>query len=312
MSICHMTCSSGRLPVTLVNTILRSPFSPDLSVEPAKIAHSRRMMNFYGRLMPQARGVKIQAINYGGVACEQHQPKHAPSNRVLLYFHGGGYCVGSPMSHRHIISRLARKARMRAVAPDYRKAPEHPHPAPIEDAVSVYHALLEEGVKPENIYLAGDSAGGNLVLATLLRLRETGVPLPSAACCISPWTDLSMSGTTITTKESVDLLLSPGLLEQFAAHYTAGASAEARGSRSALSPLAADLNQLPPLLIQVGSEEILLDDSVRLAEKAKKTGVQVELQIWEKMQHVWHYTFPMLKDGRMAIDEIASFFDRNQ
>lgn len=312
MSICHMTCSSGRLPVTLVNAILKSPFSPDLSVEPGKIDHSRRSMNFFGRLMPSARGVKIQSISYGGVACEQHQPKNAPTNRVLLYFHGGGYCVGSPVSHRHLISRLARKSRMRAVAPDYRKAPEHPYPAPIEDAVSVYSALLEEGVKPENIYFAGDSAGGNLVLETLLKLRETSVPLPSAACCISPWTDLSMSGETIATKEDVDLLLTPALLDQFAAHYTAGASAETRGSSATLSPLVADLNQLPPLLIQVGSEEILLDDSVRLAEKAKKVGVQVELQIWEKMQHVWHYTFPMLKDGRMAIDEIASFFDRNQ
>ena len=312
MSICHMTCSSGRLPVTLVNVILKSPLSLDFAVEPEKIAHSRRTMNFYGRMMPVARGVKIQSISYGGVPCEQHQPKNAPTNRVLLYFHGGGYCVGSPISHRHLISRLARKSKMRAVAPDYRKAPEHPHPAPIEDAVAVYSALLDEGVKPENIYLAGDSAGGNLVLETLLKLKASGIPMPSAACCISPWTDLAMSGETISSKVDVDLLLSPSLLDQFAAHYTGGANRDTRGNNAAISPLAADLNQLPPLLIQVGSEEILLDDSVRLAEKAKKMGVQVELQIWEKMQHVWHYTFPMLKDGRIAIDEIASFFDRNQ
>ncbi len=312
MSISHMTCSSGRLPVTLMEAILKSPLAPQLSVEPDKIAQSRKSMNLFGRIMPSARGVKIRPISYGGVPCEQHQPRNAPSNRVLVYFHGGGYCVGSPVSHRHVISRLACKAKMRAVAPDYRKAPEHSHPAPIDDAVVVYSALLEEGVKPENIYLAGDSAGGNLVLATLLRLRELSIPMPAAACCISPWTDLSMSGETISSKVDADLVLTPTLLNQFATHYTAGTPFDDCGNDSAISPLAADLNQLPPLLIQVGSEEILLDDSLRIAEKAKKEGVHVELQIWEKMQHVWHYSFPMLKDGRLAIDEIASFFDRNQ
>ncbi|HAG93907.1 MAG: alpha/beta hydrolase [Pseudomonadales bacterium] len=312
MSISHMTCSSGRLPVSLVNLVLKSPIAPSLSVEPGTIEHSRKSMDFFGKIMPVARGVKIQSISYGGVPCQQHQPRKAPSNRVLLYFHGGGYCVGSPLSHRHLIARLAKQSKMRAVAPDYRKAPEHTHPAPIEDAVNVYSALLEEGVKPENIYLAGDSAGGNLVLATLIRLRDLSIALPAAACCISPWTDLSMSGETIASKGHVDLLLTPELLRQFASHYSAGVSAEQRGNSSAMSPLAADLTGLPPLLIQVGSEEILLDDSVRLAEHAKRDGVAVELQIWEKMQHVWHYTFPMLKDGRIAISEIAAFFDRNQ
>jgi len=181
MSICHMTSSSGRLPVNLVNLLLKSPFAPVLSVEQGKIEHSRKSMDFYGRMMPVARGVKVQPISYGGVPCHQHQPGKAPSNRVLVYFHGGGYCVGSPLSHRHLIARLAKKAKMRAVAPDYRKSPEHPHPAPIEDAVNVYSALLDEGVKPENIYLAGDSAGGNLVLATLIRLRDLTMPMPSAA-----------------------------------------------------------------------------------------------------------------------------------
>lgn len=312
MSVCHMTCSSGRVPVTLVNTLLKSPFAPTLTVEPSKIQYSRSSMNFYGRLMPVARGVKITPITYGGVPCEQHQPRNAPSNRVLIYFHGGGYCVGSPVSHRHIVSRLTREAGMRAVVPDYRKAPEHRYPAPVEDAVAVYNDLLKEGVKPGNIYLAGDSAGGNLVLTTLLKLKQLGQPMPAAASCISPWTDLSMSGDTIWSKESVDLLLSPALLSQFADNYVGSTPLDERGSCAEMSPLAGDLNQLPPLLLQVGSEEILLDDSVRLAEKAKKAGVQVELQIWEKMQHVWHYTFPLLKDGRLAISEIASFFARNQ
>lgn len=312
MSICHMTSSSGRLPVNLVNLLLKSPLAPMLSVEPGKIEHSRKSMDFYGRMMPVARGVKVRSLSYGGVLCHQHQPGKAPSNRVLLYFHGGGYCVGSPLSHRHLIARLAKQAKMRAVAPDYRKSPEHPHPAAIEDAVNVYSALLDEGVKPDNIYLAGDSAGGNLVLETLIRLRELSMPMPAAACCISPWTDLSMSGETIATKEGVDLLLSPALLNQFAQHYCAGASSEQRATSTSISPLAAQLHGLPPLLIQVGSEEILLDDSLRLAENAKRDGVMVELQIWEKMQHVWHYTFPMLKDARLAISEIAAFFDRNQ
>jgi monoterpene epsilon-lactone hydrolase len=312
MTTCEMACSSGRLPVSMVNALLRSPFAPELSVDKHKLQHSRKSMNFWGKLMPVASGVKVRCAELGGVTCEIHQPKTAPSNRVLLYFHGGGYCVGSPQSHRHIVSRLAKQCGMRAVVPDYRKSPEHPYPAPVEDAVAVYKTLMDQGIKPGNIYLAGDSAGGNLVLATLLSLKSLNQPLPAAASCISPWTDLSMSGATMASNEEADLILTPHLLHQFAEHYMSGSGGEGQNCNPGLSPLFADLTQLPPLLIQVGSEEVLLDDSVRLAAKAESCGVTVELQIWDRMQHVWHYTFPLLRDGRMAISEIALFFDRNQ
>ncbi|MDY6921580.1 MAG: alpha/beta hydrolase [Pseudomonadota bacterium] len=312
MTVSHMVCSSRAVTVKLLDLIWRSPLAPDLSPAPEKLNRSRKKMDFTGRLMPRARGVKQRDVSYGGVSCVQHQPRHAPSNRVVLYFHGGGYCVGSPDTHNHMVSRLAKRAAMCAVVPRYRKAPEHPYPAPLEDAVSVYQALLDEGIKPGNLYLAGDSAGGNLVLVLLLRLKQEGMPLPAAACCISPWTDMGLQGDTLNTKAKTDNMLNGDLLEHFAQLYTQGMAAEQRCQQPYLSPLAGDLAGLPPLLVQVGSEEVLLDDAVRLTEKAQQAGVAVELQIWEKMQHVWHLSFPVLKDGRLAILEIAEFFDRNQ
>jgi len=307
-----MTCSSGKLPVTLFNLFLKSPLVPSMSMQDDHVGYARKSLDLFGRMMPVASGVKVSTIHYGGVACEQHQPRTAPSNRVLLYFHGGGYCVGSPVSHRHLVSRLARECRMRAIAVDYRKAPEHAYPAALEDAVAVYLDLLAEGVKPGNIYLAGDSAGGNLVIATLLQLKTLQQPQPAAAACISPWLDMAIAGETTATKADVDLVLTVGILNEFAQRYARDIPREERGSHATLSPLAGDLAELPPLLLQVGSEEILLDDSLRFADKAAKAGTTVEVQVWERMQHVWHIGFNMLKDGRLAIREIASFFARNQ
>lgn len=311
MAIHRIPKSSSKLAVYLVNRLLNSSLSPGLEVEPHTIDKSRKSMNLWGKLMPVARGVKVNSDVLNGVSCDIHKPKSHHKEKVLLYFHGGGYCVGSPLSHRHIVSRLAKETNLKAVVPDYRKAPEHRFPAPIEDAVSVYQGLLEQGVLPRDIYFCGDSAGGNLVLSTLLRLKENGDPLPAAASCISPWTDLSMSGVSIEEQAEHDFLLSKELLNQFASHYAPEHEEDLRKHHH-ISPLFAELEGLPPLLIQVGSREVLLDDSVRLLENAREAGVNAQLQIWEDMQHVWHYSFTMLKDGRNAITSIAQFFDKHQ
>ncbi len=310
MSIQHMPCASGRLAVALVNSLLRSPFAPNLDVAAERIQKSRDSMNLFGNLMPVATGVGIRQQTLDGVDCVLHQPDNAPANRVLIYFHGGGYCLGSPQSHRHIVSRLAQETGVRAIVPNYRKSPEHPFPAPVLDAIAVYRAVLDQGIKPQNIYLAGDSAGGNLVLEVLLKLKSRSLPMPAAGCCISPWTDLTMSGESIHSKADVDVVLSEKLLQDFADCYCRGINQGIARNDPELSPLFADLSGLPPLMIQVGSDEVLLDDSLRLAERAKAAAVDVRLQVWERMQHVWHYSFLFLKDARLAISEIADFFNQ--
>ncbi len=309
MTVLRIPRSSGKIINGLINGVLRSSFAPKLDVEPDLIHKSRRNMDFWGSLMPLARGIRVRQQVIESVACELHQPPKTSGERVVLYFHGGGYCVGSPKSHRHVVSQLARETGMRVVVPDYRKSLEHPFPAPIEDALAVYHTLLQRGVKPSNIFFCGDSAGGNLVLSTMLKLKDDGTPLPAAASCISPWTDLTMSGESILDKASLDYLLSHSLLQQFANHYLATHRHESGPLHHHVSPLYGDLSGLPPLLLQVGSHEVLLDDSIRLLEKAIQSGVNAQLQIWEDMQHVWHYSFALLKDGREAIEAIAHFFD---
>ena len=315
MAIQRIPRSSGKFSIFLINKLLHSSIAPDLAVEPDKIEHSRKTMDLWGKFMPVAGGVHVKNQSMGGVECQVHgfKNKNKPlADGVILYLHGGGYCVGSPLSHRHVVARLVREAGMQAVVPNYRKAPENPFPAAIEDALSVYRALLEQGVSSKRIYLCGDSAGGNLVLSTLLQLKQSNIELPAAACCISPWTDMSMSGASIRHQAENDLLLNESLLHQFADHYApSGADATARQNPQ-ISPLFADLSGLPPLLIQVGSHEVLLDDSLRLEQNAAKAGVDVQLQVWEEMQHVWHYSFTLLKDGRDAIASIARFFDGRQ
>lgn len=310
MTIQHIPSSSSPIMVSLLNAFLRSPMAPALDVSPGKIERSRKSMDFFGRSMPVAKGVLIEPAVYGNVSCQVHRPAKAPSNRVMLYFHGGGYCVGSPQSHRHLVARLALETGLSVIAVEYRKAPEHPYPAAIEDALAVYQAVLDQGIRASNTFLAGDSAGGNLVLQTLLGIKEKQLPLPAAGCCISPWTDMTLSGATIRSNATTDYLLSPELLRDFAHCYSAQHPASDGLACPGLSPLFADFSGLPPLLIQAGSEEILLDDSLRLAEQAQAAGVEVTLQIWERMQHVWHYSFRFLKDGQLAIAEIGRFVDR--
>jgi phosphinothricin tripeptide acetyl hydrolase len=187
--------------------------------------------------------------------------------------------------------------------PDYRLAPEHPFPAAVEDAVSAYRWLMAQRIAPARIVIAGDSAGGGLAVATLLALRDTGVSLPAAGVCISPWVDLTGSGQSYATRADVDPIVTRDGIDRMALAYLAGKDAKA----PLASPLFADLHGLPPLLVQVGDAEVLLDDAVQLAARAKAAGVDATLDIWDEMIHVWHWFFPMLDEGQSAIDRIGQF-----
>jgi acetyl esterase/lipase len=250
-----------------------------------------------------AKDVNCEPVEAAGVKAEWIVPP-AAEERVILYLHGGGYVMGSINTHRAMVARIARAAQARGLALDYSLAPERPFPAAINDTTAAYKWLLERGYKPNQIVLAGDSAGGGLVLAALLALRDSGTPLPACAVAISPWTDMEGTGESMKTKADKDPMVSndTGLLNM-ATLYLGGA--EARNPLA--SPLYADFRGLPPLLIQVGEAETLLDDSTRVAERAKAAGVKVDLEVWDEMIHVWHVFAKLLPEGQQAIDRIGQY-----
>lgn len=252
---------------------------------------------------PSAGETKCTPVNAGGVPAEWIAASGAADDRVLLYLHGGGYVMGSIATHREMVARLSKAAGVRALALDYRLAPENPFPAAVEDATAAYRWLLSQGIQPSHIVVAGDSAGGGLTLATLVALRDAKVPLPAAGVCISPWTDMEGTGASMTTRAKVDPVVQKQGLLGMAQLYLGG-----KDPKSPLAaPLHADFRGLPPLLIHVGDAETLLDDSTRVAEKAKAAGVTVDLEIWPEMPHVWHLFAPFLPEGQQAIEKIGKY-----
>lgn len=279
---------------------LRQGGGPDLSAPPQQVRDSFEQM-LAG--IPVGEDASFERLVLGGVPALASTTPGAASKCVLLYFHGGAYVMGSAQGYRSVSSALGRAAQMRTVSLDYRLAPEHPFPAAIDDATAAYRALLDQGFGPENIAVAGDSAGGGLTLALLLAARDAGLPLPAAGVLISPWLDLECSGASVATKAAEDPSLTREGLLSMAKIYLNGSS-----PRSALaSPLHAELAGLPPLLIQVGSAEILLDDATRLAARAGAAAVDTHLRIWPRMIHVWHAFGFMLSEGREAVSEAGSF-----
>ncbi len=273
---------------------------PDLSAPPAEVRASFSQMV---SAAPVATDIAFETLRLGNIPALESRTPGAVTERTLLYFHGGAFVIGSPQDYRSLIGELGRAVGSRAVAPDYRLAPEHPFPAAVEDAVAAYRALLQGGLAPERIVLAGDSAGGGLVVSLLVAAREAGLPMPAAALAISPWVDLACQGSSMQSKLEEDPALEREGLLAMAELYLKG-----RPARTPLaSPLYADLAGLPPLLIQVGSAEILLDDAVRLAARAGEAGVRVQLSVWPDMPHVWHFFGFMLREGRQAIAEAAQF-----
>jgi monoterpene epsilon-lactone hydrolase len=247
--------------------------------------------------------VEWEPIDAGGVPAEWITTPQATDSRVICYLHGGGYTMGSVNTHREMVSRLSRAASARALSVDYRLAPENPFPAAVEDATTAYRWLLGTGVDPASVVIAGDSAGGGLTAATLVALRDEGAPLPAAGVCLSPWVDMEGIGESMTAKAEADPMVQREDLLETAKAYLNGVD-----PRTPLAaPLYADLTGLPPLLIQVGTAETLLDDAIRLAERARAAGVDVTFEPWEDMIHVWHFMASMLPEGEQAIERIGEF-----
>ena len=255
------------------------------------------------KAFPTPPDVKVERVNAPVAPAEWLRPPSAEPGRVVLYLHGGGYVIGSPRSHRHLAAAIASAAGASALLLDYRLAPEHPYPAAVDDAAAAYRWLLDQAIAPARIVIAGDSAGGGLTVATLLALREAGVPLPAGGVCISPWVDLTCGGASYATKAAADPIVRRDGVEQMARDYLG-----ATPPRTPLaSPLFADLRGLPPLLIHVGSDEVLLDDAVQLAERSRAAGVDASLEVYERMIHVWHWFLPMLDEAQTAVDAIGRF-----
>jgi acetyl esterase/lipase len=247
--------------------------------------------------------VTVEPVTAGGVRAEWTSTPGDSGDAAILYLHGGGYVIGSLDSHRHLVAEAGRAAGCWALALDYRLAPEHPFPAAVEDAVAGYRYLLGRGIKPGRIAIAGDSAGGGLVVAAMVTIRDAGLAQPGCGWCISPWVDMEASGETMTSRAAADPTVQKAGILDMARLYLSGAD-----PRSPLAaPIYADLTGLAPLLIQVGAAETLLDDALQLAKVAGAADVYVELQVWPEMVHVWHLFHPELKAGLRAIEEGGAF-----
>ncbi len=224
---------------------------------------------------------------------------------VILYLHGGAYALGSVHSHRELIARLVLATNCKALAIDYRRAPEDPFPAALDDSVQAYTWLLSKGVEPSQICIAGDSAGGGLAIATLITLREQGKPLPAGAICFSPWLDLTLSGDSVLKNMHLDPILSGTILQKYVNYYIGSHNAD----DPLISPLFGDLRGLPPIHLQTGRNEILLDDSIRFYEKAQQAGVDVTLNIWDDMFHVFQL-FSFLPETQESMKQVSAFVSR--
>jgi epsilon-lactone hydrolase len=285
---------------------------PEIGALRAKLAARPRSDDYRQRRKDiDARGlayglpadIAVEPANAGGVRAEWTTTPNADRDAALLYLHGGGYVIGSLESHRHLVGEAGRACGVAALALDYRLAPEHPFPAAVEDALAGYRFLLGRGLAAARIALAGDSAGGGLVVAAMLAIRDAGLPQPGCGWCISPWVDMEAIGETMTSRAAADPTVQRAGLLDMARLYLNGAD-----PRSPLAaPIYGDLKGLPPLMIQVGACETLLDDALRLAGAAGAADVRVDLQIWPEMVHVWHLFHPELKAGREALASGSGF-----
>jgi len=283
----------------MVIDMLRSTHNiADLSIEERRAQMENDFTQFQ---LPM--DVRCDSVDAGGVPAEWITTPGVVAERVIYYLHGGGYVMGSVNTHREMVSRLSRAANARVLILNYRLAPENPFPAAVDDSTTAYRWLLSIGVDPTQLVIAGDSAGGGLTVAALVALRDAGEPLPRAGVCISPWVDLECLGESMATKADIDPMVTRDSVLMLAKAYLGDAN-----PRTPLaSPLYADLAGLPPLLIQVGTTEALFDDAKRLADRARAAGVDVILEPWDDMIHVWHLFAAILPEGQQAIDRIGEF-----
>ena len=264
----------------------------------------RRRLDEVGSVWPVAEDVTLEAVDLDGVPGEWSIVPGSEASRVLLFLHGGGYCSGSILSHRRMVSEAGRAAGVRTLAVGFRLAPEHPFPAAFDDAMTAWRFLRRLGIAAEQIAISGDSAGGGLAVALINHLRKAKETGPACAWLVSPWTDLTLSGSTLATKDAVDPLIHKAYLKELADAYLP-AGMDRKDPR--VSPLYADLKGLPPLLIQVGSAETLLADATRFAAAAGAAEVEVRLEIWPQMIHAWPLWNARLEPGRRAIANAGAF-----
>ncbi|NVB39903.1 alpha/beta hydrolase [Pseudenhygromyxa sp. WMMC2535] len=276
------------------------------ALEGRSVEEQRVALDQIGGSADMPAGVAVKRVSIHGLEAEWLIPANA-TERVVLYLHGGGFIMGSCDSHRAIAARVATAARARALVIEYRLAPEHPFPAGLEDVITSYAWLLERGHAAEQIIFAGDSAGGGLAMSAILLAQERGLPQPGTLVMISPWTDLTMSGESLVTRSKIDPWLQQGLCEDNRSLYLCNGTS---ATDPLVSPVNADLANLPPTLIQVGDHEILLSDSERVAESARAAGVHVELEVQPEMWHVWHLMAPLLPEANEAYERIGAFIER--
>jgi acetyl esterase/lipase len=274
-----------------------------VSLAERRLAYERSVETYVGHPIPLPEGMRIEHISVNGVPAEWLSPAFADPKGVLLYLHGGAYMLGSPTSHRNLVARLSAAAGLPALLIHYRLAPEHVFPAALDDALTAYQWLLDQGYPAAQIALAGDSAGGGLILALLQTVRDRHLPQPAGAALFSPWTDLAGTVKSRRAQEAVDPIFSGDTINALA-HFYAGA--EDLGN-PLLSPLYADLHGFPPLRIDVGRDEVLLDDSLLIAEHARAAHVPVELTVWDDLWHVFQAYASVLPEGQQSLEQMGSF-----
>lgn len=285
---------------------LTSRYIHKIDIPNAPVPKMRKRLDQLGRLVRPARGVAIEETTIAGLKAEWYRPKEATEGKVLFYLHGGAYALGSCDSHRKLVTHIARAAGIEAVLPEYRLAPEHPFPAGLEDAVAVYRSLLEKGYSAGDIVIGGDSAGGGLSIAMMLQLRHDGVPLPRAAILLSPFLDMTASGDSVTTRAARDPWFHVKDIPVAIRYYCPGADLR----NPLLSPVFANVAGLPPALIHVGDDEILLSDATRFADKLEQAGIEVELEVWPDMWHVFQLFVGKMPESRVAIGKIGDYIRR--
>ncbi len=290
-----------------IDAIRKNLAENPLIPEGASLEQMRSGMDAMGEMLPAPDGVSVTAVDAGGVPSDWVAATGADETRAVLHLHGGGYVIGSALSHRGLLGRLSVATGARVLGINYRMAPENPFPAALEDAVKAYRFLLDQGIEARRIAVTGDSAGGGLAAATLVALRDEGLPQPGCAVCLSPWVDMEGLGETMQTRAAVDPMVQREALLEMAKLYLGDAD-----PRSPLAaPLHADLSGLAPILIQVGDAETLLDDSIRFEAALKQAGNDVTLEVWDEMIHVWHLFAPMLDKGQEAIDRMGEFIRKH-
>ena len=262
------------------------------------VSEQRRLLRELVSAQPLPAGVTVTAAALGGVPTAEITIDGIEPRHVVLYFHGGVYVLGDAFQAAGLASQVGRRTHATVISVDYRLAPENPYPAAVDDALAAYEALLDNGIAPSDIAFAGESAGGGLAVAALVNARDHGLPRPAAAFVMSPYADLTLAGTTMQTKREVDVLMSPEALQPRVSDYTAGQDP----ALGLISPVFADLSGLPPLIIQAGTHEVLLDDAVRLARQAATADVAVTLDITPKVPHVFQTFYPILDEGGAALD----------